>query len=108
MVIEWLDFAKTSTLFLVTGCIKSQSWGIGAISNASSQGSFSLKLNLETAAWENSITVGRGSFRAGIPDYRVGPVMPSNSKNQCVFLHGFQLSTRRWMLGRKGVKIEQW
>ena len=91
-VLQWLDFARTSSLSLVTGCVKSRTWGVAAVSN-SEQHSTSLKFNV--------VDIGGGSsclYRwesSGPGHFKVGPSAPSASENQCVFLRGFKMSSRK-------------
>src|SRR5882762_6165731 len=45
MTTRLLDRARTELALLVTGCTKSRSWGVAAVSNTSKQGSLSLSFS---------------------------------------------------------------
>jgi hypothetical protein len=91
VVFQWLDFAKTSSLSLVTGWVKSRSWGVAIVCNDSE--STPLTFSAVNTGKELS---GLYRWEGGIPGYsRAGPSMASDSENQCVFLRGFKMTSRR-------------
>jgi hypothetical protein len=91
IVLQWLDFTKATTLLLVTGWIKSRTWGVAAMSNSSSSAS----LMFRTIKADGQVS-GSYCWESSSPGQcRVGPWMPSDRPNQCVFLRGFKLSSRK-------------
>lgn len=93
IVLQWLEFARAPSIVLVTGWAKSRSWAVAAVSNSSKDRSMSLKFSAVKASggffasfrWESS---SPGHVRAG-------PSTPSVTDNQCIFLRGFRLSSRK-------------
>lgn len=92
----WYEHARhcglnPESLYLVTGCVKTSSWGVASILNASEERSACLKFTAASVA-------GAGasysySWETHSPaDVRSGPKPPSEVQNQCVFLRGFKIS----------------
>ena len=92
---SWFNHATArdrifTSLTLVTGHIKTKSWGVAAISNESNMGSISLNF---------SLTGGEGSISAshswqGYSPWMCnsGPRPPSCRRNQCVFIMGYKIT----------------
>jgi hypothetical protein len=103
-VIHWYEFvngvlgreAPNGSLYLVTGCDKSITWGIASVARVTEANALSLKFtaarlieaNAEcTYSWE---TYCPATVRIG-PDLHSGP---ARLQNQCNFLRGFKLTLR--------------
>jgi hypothetical protein len=90
VILQWLNFAKTSSLSLVTGWVKARSWGVTIVSNDEST-----PLTFSAVKTGNELS-GLYRWEDGIPGHsRAGPSMPGDSENQCVFLRGFKMTSRR-------------
>jgi hypothetical protein len=90
VVLQWLDFTKTSSLSLVTGCVKTRSWGVAIVSTNEST-----PLTFSAVKTGNELS-GLYRWEGGIPEHsRTGPSTPGDSENQCVFLRGFKMTSRR-------------
>jgi hypothetical protein len=102
--LRWYEFvnntlgreAPNGSLYLVTGCDKSTTWGIASASSASETNSISLRF---TAA--KTIAAGAMytySWQTSCPaTVRIGPNTcdnPNPPQNQCNFLRGFKISIR--------------
>lgn len=102
--IHWYEFvngvlgreAPNGSLYLVTGCDKSTTWGIASVARVTEANALSLKFtaarfieaNAEcTYSWE---TYCPATVRIG-PDLHSGP---ARLQNQCNFLRGFKLTVR--------------
>jgi hypothetical protein len=88
--------APNGSLYLVTGCDKSTTWGIASVSGAFGSSSLSLKA---TAAQIAEARVSYSySWETRCPaTVRVGPEPGGNLdrlQNQCVFLRGFKMAVR--------------
>jgi hypothetical protein len=94
---SWFNHAAArdrifTSLTLITGHIKTNSWGVAAISNELNMGSISLNF---------SLTGGEGSISAshswqGYSPWMCnsGPRPPSCRRNQCVFIMGYKITKR--------------
>ena len=90
VVLRWLNFAKTSSLSLVTGWIKSRSWGVAIVCNDES-----IPLTFSTVKTGNGLS-DLYRWEGGTPGHsRAGPLTPGDSENQCIFLRGFKMTSRR-------------
>jgi hypothetical protein len=90
VVLQWLDFTKTSSLSLVTGCVKTRSWGVAIVSTNEST-----PLTFSAVKTGNELS-GLYRWEGGIPEHsRTGPSTPGDSENQCVFLRAFKMTSRR-------------
>jgi len=101
---SWYEFvngtlgreAPNGSLYLVTGCDKSTTWGIASVSCASETNALSLKFTVAQIA-EASATYTY-SWETYCPaTVRTGPEPCENTdqpQNQCVFLRGFKLAVR--------------
>lgn len=104
MVIQWLESTRSTSLLLVTGYVKSRSWGVAAVSNTSSQGSVSLTLSATKVGGQFTGSYGWQTTSGG--HHRSGPLTPSNKNNQCVFVRGYSVSSQKSRLrGKLGIKI---
>jgi hypothetical protein len=98
--------APNGSLYLVTGCDKTISWGVASFACSSQQRDISLKFTATKVAGVN-ITCGC-TWETYIPaNVRVGPYPDGGGtqqlKNQCVFIRGFKISLRgRVMANWKG------
>jgi hypothetical protein len=103
--------APNGSLYLVTGCDKSPSWGVASFSKGQGGGGLTLKLIAQVAqanasyshAWETTCGVNA----------RYGPYPPNHDRgvnNQAVFIRGFTLSLRdglsAMLKGPHKVKLE--
>jgi len=79
------------SLYLVTGCVKTSSWGVASISNASEERSACLKFTAASVA-QASASYSYSWETYSPADVRNGPKPASEVKNQCVFLRGFKIS----------------
>jgi hypothetical protein len=79
------------SLYLVTGCVKTSSWGVASILNASEERSACLKFTAASVA-EASASYSYLWETYSPVDVRNGPKPPSEVQNQCVFLRGFKIS----------------
>jgi hypothetical protein len=101
VALRWLEATGSSSLTLVTGCVKSRSWGVAAVSNTSRQASVSLNFSAAKVGGQFTGSYSWQSSSGG--HYRAGPKPPSNINNQCVFVRGFKVSSRRRLMpGGKG------
>lgn len=93
IVLQWLDFTESESLLLVTGYAKSPSWGVAAISNTSRQASVSLSFNALKV--DGRFTGSYSWTNSSDGHHRVGPKIPTENCNQCIFLRGYRMSSRR-------------
>lgn len=92
---RWKSYTESSSLLLVTGCVKSRSWGVAEVSNGSRDPPVSLTLNAVKAdgqftgayIWQHNNDERRRT--------QAGPSLPSDIENQCIFLRGYTLSARK-------------
>jgi hypothetical protein len=96
IVLQWLDFTESPSLLLVTGYAKSPSWGVAAVSNTSRQASVSLTFNALKV--EGRFTGSYSWTNTSDGHHRVGPKTPTGKSNQCVFLRGYRMSSRRSLM----------
>lgn len=95
---SWFEHAEERdrverSLILVTGHVKSRSWGVAAIANTARAGSVSLNFSLSEAV--GSSLSGSHSWQGYSPWMcNTGPRTPSRRSNQCVFLTGFKITRR--------------
>ncbi len=91
--------AANGSLYLVTGCDKTCSWGAASFFNPADTRSFSLKFLVGGVA-EGSIKLGYSWKNTSSADVRAYPdsgltyFVDSLRPNQCVFLRGFGISIR--------------
>jgi hypothetical protein len=90
MVSSWLD---SQSVLLVTGCIKSCSWGVAAVSNKSKD--HSLSLSFSAIKIQGALTGSYAWQSTSAGHHRDGPDPPSTVKNQCVFIMGYHVSMRK-------------
>ncbi|KAK0501768.1 hypothetical protein EDD18DRAFT_1065917 [Armillaria luteobubalina] len=101
--------AANGSLYLVTGCDKTCSWGTASFFNPADTRSFSLKFIVGGVA-EGNIKLGYSWKSASSADVRAYPdgglayFVDSLRSNQCVFLRGFGISIRTntlswWIFG---------
>lgn len=103
--LHWYEFVNgtlgrgspNGSLYLVTGCDKSTTWGIASVTRASGSNSLSLKF---TAA---RVVEAGAAYTYSWEKYcpatvRIGPTPSSDNserlQNQCIFLRGFKLTLR--------------
>jgi hypothetical protein len=104
---SWLGlFPFTGTsLCLVTGCVKTNSWALMSLYGASNTGGLSLKFGVAPT------TTGTGPswtwLEAGPADTRHSPDTGDLNRNHCVFLRGFRISKRdrKWPFRRQGEEV---
>ena len=99
--IRWYEFvngnlgreAPNGSLYLVTGCDKSTTWGIASVAGATQVNTPSLRFTAAqllqasaeyTYSWETHCPA----------TVRIGPSGLSTLQNQCIFLRGFKLTLR--------------
>jgi hypothetical protein len=98
--VNWFRFAKklgrgsATSLYLVTGCYKTRSWGVASVSKRSVAGSASLKL--VTNFGGGSLTGSYYWKHESPADTRSGH---SSKENHCVFVSGFTITLRRKPFG---------
>jgi hypothetical protein len=92
IALQWLDFVGLASLILVSGCIKTRSWSIAAISNISIKGSGSLNFDSAEGGGQSMCSYLWESISGGLR--RIGPTCPVEVENQCVFVRGYMLSSR--------------
>src|ERR1700733_1380950 len=88
--------APNGSLYLVTGCDKSTTWGIASVSGASGSSSLSLKAVAAQIA-EARVSYSYSWETHSPATVRVGPDLCDGLdqlQNQCVFLRGFKMSVR--------------
>jgi hypothetical protein len=99
VALKWLDATESSSLILVTGCVKSRSWGVASVLNTSRQVFVSLNFSAAQVGgsylWQSS----SGGH------HRDGPRPPSNTQNQCVFMRGFKISSRKNLIPGGGKRV---
>lgn len=104
VALQWLDAAESSSLILVTGCVKSRSWGVASVSNTSGQAFVSLNFSAAQVGGQFTGSYSWQSSDGG--HHRDGPHPPSNTQNQCVFMRGFKISSRKSLIpGGKRVAV---
>lgn len=105
MVSQWLNYTESESVLLVTGCIKSPSWGVAAVSNTSNQCTVSLSFSATKARGELSGSYAWESTSDG--HHRESPEPPSTVDNQCVFVTGYNISTRKsfFIAGKRKRKL---
>ncbi|KIM79348.1 hypothetical protein PILCRDRAFT_565044 [Piloderma croceum F 1598] len=104
VALQWLDATESSSLILVTGCVKSRSWGVASVSNTSRQVFVSLNFSAAQVGGRFTGSYSWQSSNGG--HHRDGPHPPSNTQNQCVFMRGFKMSSRKSLIpGGKRVAI---
>lgn len=97
-VLSWFQHAAerdrvANSLTLVTGHVKSKSWGVAAIANSSRASSASLTFSFG-GTMGTSLSVSH-SWRGYSPwMYNTGPQTPSRNLNQCLFIRGFRIMKR--------------
>ena len=99
--IRWYEFVNgtlgrevpNGSLYLVTGCDKSTTWGIASVAGATQANTLSLRFTAAqllqasaeyTYSWETYCPA----------TVRIGPSGLSPLQNQCIFLRGFKLTLR--------------
>ena len=92
----WCEFVRNGgrtpeSLYLVTGCVKTSSWGVASIFNQSSTREASLKF-IPASMGEGSGSLSYLWDTYSPLDTRRGPDPPSEAQNQCVFLRGFKIT----------------
>ena len=96
---SWLGLSFTS-LCLVTGCVKTNSWALMSLYSSSNRGGLSLKFGVTGAgpSWSWLVT--------GPADTRKSRDMGDLNRNDCVFLRGYRISKRSWFqYSPKGSKV---
>ena len=96
---SWLGLSFTS-LCLVTGCVKTNSWALMSLYSSSNRGGLSLKFGVTGAgpSWTWLVT--------GPADTRKSRDMGDLNRNDCVFLRGYRISKRnRLRYSPKGGKV---
>jgi hypothetical protein len=97
---RWYEFvngklgreAPNGSLYLVTGCDKSITWGIASVAGATQANTLSLRF---TAAQLQASAEYTYSWETHCPaTVRTGPSGLSPLQNQCIFLRGFKLTLR--------------
>lgn len=101
VALQWFNTTGSTSLTLVTSCIKSQSWGVASVSKKNRGGSVTLNFSLTQVGGTFTGSYSWNSSSGG--HYRDGPKPPSNTDNQCVFLSGFRLLSREYL-----VKLVKW
>jgi hypothetical protein len=108
--ISWYQFvnvvlgreASNGSLYLVTGCDKSTTWGIASISCASGTGALSLKFT--AAQLLNAGAMREYSWETYCPaTVRIGPNLCGDNerpRNQCVFLRGFKIMLQAGLMAK--------
>jgi hypothetical protein len=104
---SWLGlFPFTGTsLCLVTGCVKTNSWALMSLYGSSNTGGLSLKFGIAPT------TIGAGPswtwLEAGPADTRHSPDTGDLDRNHCVFLRGIRISKRdrKWPFRRRGEQV---
>jgi hypothetical protein len=97
-VLSWFQHAVerdriTNSLMLVTGHVKSKSWGVAAIANSLGESSVSLNFSLGGTGG-GSITAFH-SWQGYSPWMcNTGPRNQSQKSNQCIFIRGFRIMKR--------------
>ncbi|KAJ7592792.1 hypothetical protein C8J56DRAFT_482928 [Mycena floridula] len=111
----WLHYATEvrgrmipdDSLYLVTGCDKTRSWGVAAFSDISRSGGVDLKL-LAAGASGVGGSVAYSWHKPNSVAARSGPHSSDSGfsmSNQCVFLRGFRITGRRRIFSKPKVKI---
>ena len=108
---SWYDFvngtlrigALNGSLYLVTGCDKSTTWGIAAVSNGSSSNTIALRF---TAAQSVQASASYAySWETHCPAFvRTGPDLcedESLPQNQCLFVRGLKIRVRENAVAKK-------
>jgi hypothetical protein len=92
--------ASNGSLYLVTGCDKSMTWGVASISCASGTDTLSLKFTAAEVA-EASTTRGYTWETYCPATVRIGPNPdPERLQNQCVFLRGFKVMLQEGLMAK--------
>jgi hypothetical protein len=111
--VAWYEYARhcglePESLYLITGCVKTNSWGVASIYNASREHGASLTFTASSIA-EMSASYNYSWETYSPADVRCGPKPPSKVHNQCAFLRGFKISfsenLKTLWSGKIGVKI---
>ncbi|KAF7336816.1 Cell division control protein [Mycena venus] len=90
---QWYKFARdclpsTGSLFVVTGCDKTTSWGIATASTMSGSVGFSLKFTVVGFA-ETTLAPKYQWKDFGAATIRTSGENPLSTENQCIFVRGF-------------------
>lgn len=99
--------ARSGSLYLVTGCDRSPSWGVASFSSAARQCEISLKFTACQIA-EGNASIYYSWERRGPATVRVSPRRGADRKlNQCPFIRGFKISIREGPMAkiRRPVKL---
>jgi len=109
---DWHEFARNrlhpeSSLFVVTGCDKTSSWGIATVANASA--TIGATMNFTVAG------LGKASLSPsycwediGSATARVSASTFPRLQNQCIFIRGFRISRKPQWLSWPSLKGVQW
>ena len=103
---SWLRRFTGTSLCLVTGCVKTNSWALMSLYGSSNIGGLSLKFGVAPT------TIGAGPswtwLEAGPADTRHSPVTGDQNQNHCVFLRGIRISKRdpKWWPFKRQVHVE--
>ena len=87
--------ARNGSIYLITGCDKSESWGVAAFTNVTRSDGFFLKF----ATWMTEFGPLRFWQASSVAKTRTGPITANSTqgthgraKNQCLFLRGFRIA----------------
>jgi len=103
---SWLRRFAGTSLCLVTGCLKTNSWALMSLYSSSNTGGLSLKFGVAPA------TIGADPsytwLEAGPADTRQSPVTGDQNPNHCVFVRGIRISKRdsKWWPSEPQVHVE--
>jgi hypothetical protein len=92
--------APDGSLYLVTGCDKSSSWGTVSFSDIAEENGFSLMFT-SAGIGEAEATCRSSWVNQSPATVRTGPGDCSDKQNQCVFIRGFKISVRDSPLAAK-------
>jgi hypothetical protein len=101
--------APNGSLYLVTGCDKSVSWGVASCSSASGEGDIALKFTAANST-AGSASLGYVWETCSSASVRVHPdgnaTAGTRQQNNCVFLRGFRVSVREGLAAKFRQPVE--
>lgn len=104
---RWQHYTKSPSLLLVTGCVKSRSWGVVEVSSGSGDSPVSLTLKAVKA---KGLFTGAYTWQHSNGERhrtQAGPSSPSDTENQYLFLRGYTLSLRRDLFPKSWPQIDK-